>query len=71
MLWFNLDHKHILKFKGISEGLDYIPGPCMILQWGENMDLGRHLDRLVSKGLTGPEFARKVHKWVGESVESR
>ncbi len=70
MLWFNLDHRHILKFKGITENVVGISGPCMILQWAENKDLSRYLDGLVLGGLNGPKYVRKIDKWVGEPVDS-
>lgn len=64
VLWFNLDHKHVLQFRGISEEPDNLPGLCMILQWAENQDLQHYLETLVIEGLCGPLFVSKVNRWV-------
>ncbi len=64
VLWFNIDHKNVIKVEGIAHELDGLSEFCIVLQWAENRDLRHHLDRLIIEGLAGQEYVRKVNKWV-------
>lgn len=64
ILWFNLNHQNVLKFKGIADEVPGLPGVCMVLQWAENGDLRKYLDQLVRNGLRGLIYVDKVDQWV-------
>lgn len=67
MLWFNLDHGNIIKFRGVWDSFasgNPKMGPCIILEWAENSDMIQHLDALICSGLAGDTYLRTVNKWV-------